>query len=512
MADGLFDFLGGFGTTPPSYMEGLLGSQQTDALRKRSIGSGLVNALIGYAAMPKNENLGLGRILAGAAQQGLAGARGVYDQAAQDVVMKQKIEDMKRQRLIADRDFQRQTQMEALAPQLIQKTPAQFIDVESPPSFMPTPAMEGDVAPNFNLQTVQNPPTRQMVTPESRTINMDVVQRMAGLSKDPLATLKTSAELVPALRKAGMLQTGQQDNPFLPWLETSTSPQVKKLASQYATSFANGTIDPETADKRVADLARAEDTYIARTDTAANRQAENDRSFELRQQLANNTISQTQFNRQMAENQQAMRQDALDLRRDEASRKGQKVLPPGALKLESDNITAGFESNQLANMVDSQIKSLVTSGLDLSPAGNVKLSVRSFAGSTEPDVLMYNDLNQFKIKLVNDTLRLNKGTQTEGDAIRAGNELTNAKSKEDVVRSFQKIRDLNAKAIETQNQIIASRRKSSGLTEDRGYSPPEQVPVPKYENVYFSDKDPAFKALPKGTIFIDGTTGKRKQK
>jgi hypothetical protein len=317
---GLLDMLGGLGTTPPSYMEGLLGAQATEDLRKRSIGSGLVNALIGYAAAPKNQNLGLGRILASAAQSGLQGARGVYDTAAQDLVMQQRIEDMKRQRLIADRDFQRQAQMEALAPQLIQTIPAQYRDVETPPSFMPTPAMEGDVAPNFNLQPVANPPTREMITPESSSINMDVVQRMAGLSKDPLATLKTSAELVPALRRAGLIQTGRQTNPFDMFIE-SESPVVQKLARTYKDSYANNLINDEQEQSALVQLGNMEDRYGSRVESAETRKAEADRSFELRQQLANNTISQTQFNRQMAENQQAMRQDALDFKREEAERK-----------------------------------------------------------------------------------------------------------------------------------------------------------------------------------------------
>jgi hypothetical protein len=377
---------------------------------------------------------------------------------------------------------------------------------------MPTPAMEGDVAPNFNLQPVANPPTREMITPESSSINMDVVQRMAGLSKDPLATLKTSAELVPALRRAGMLQAGQQDNPFLTWVETAQSPQVKKLASQYATSFANGTIDPETADKRIADLARAEDTFVARAETAADRKAQNERSFELRQQLADNTISQAQFNRQMAENQQAMRQDALDFKREEAERKGQKVLPSGALKLESDDIATGYETVQLTDDINNQINSLITNKVNFSPANNAKLAVQSFAGATTPEVLAYNDFNRFKVKLVNDSLRLNKGVQTEGDAIRAAKELSSAKSTADAVAAMQKLRDINARNAKVRNQIIVSRRKSGGLTEERGYAPPEQVPVPTYENVYFSEKDAGFAALPKGAIFIDGNTGKRKRK
>ena len=102
MANGLLDILGSaLGTTPPSYMEGLLGAQQTEDLRKRSIGSGLVNALVGYAAMPKNQNLGLGRILAGAAQAGMQGAQGVYDTATKDYMTSQQIAEMKRKQDLA---------------------------------------------------------------------------------------------------------------------------------------------------------------------------------------------------------------------------------------------------------------------------------------------------------------------------------------------------------------------------------------------------------------------------
>lgn len=97
MANGLLDMLGGaIGTTPPAYLEGLLGQQAVEDLRKRSIGSGLVNALVGYAAMPKNQNLGLGRILAGAAQAGMQGAQGVYDTATKDYMTQQQIAEMKR--------------------------------------------------------------------------------------------------------------------------------------------------------------------------------------------------------------------------------------------------------------------------------------------------------------------------------------------------------------------------------------------------------------------------------
>jgi hypothetical protein len=96
MANGLLDLLGGLGTTPPAYLEGLLGAQPTEDLRKRSIGTGIANALIGYLATPKNQNLGLGRILANTAQAGMQGAQGVYDSATADYMQAQKIEEMQR--------------------------------------------------------------------------------------------------------------------------------------------------------------------------------------------------------------------------------------------------------------------------------------------------------------------------------------------------------------------------------------------------------------------------------
>ncbi|XP_069176833.1 uncharacterized protein [Procambarus clarkii] len=484
-------------------MEGLLGTQATEDLRKRSIGTGLANALIGYLAMPKNQNLGLGRILAGSAQAGIQGAQGVYGQALEDYQTRAKIEQMQLERALQAQKLREQQTMKALAPSLIRNIPAVTEQVDQGTYFIPRPTAEGAVAPEYGLQAVQKEPIERVVTPARREIDFDTLQKMMAVSSDPLATLKTSAELVPALRKAGMLQTGTTENPFTTWIETSTSPQVKKLASQYATSYANGTIDAETADKRIADLAKAEESYISRTDTAAARKLEADRQFELRQQLANNQISQAEFNRQIAEGNLALRQQLAD-------QKNVKTLPAGALKMEGENIATAYESAQLANQVDAQIKSIISNKLDFSPAKNVALSVSSAAGSTDPEVLAYNDFQQFKTKLVNDTLRLNKGTQTEGDAVRAANELTNARSTQDVVRSLQKIRDINAQAVSMQNQIVSSRRKSGGLTEDRGYPAAEQIPVPKFEPVIFTKQQ--YDKLPKGAVYLDANTNTRRVK
>jgi hypothetical protein len=97
MANGLLDYLSGFGATPPEYLGGLLGQEAVDKLKGRAATTGIANAVLGYLAAPKNQNLGLGRIIGQSLQAGMQGAQGVYDTATQDYMTQQKIAEMQRQ-------------------------------------------------------------------------------------------------------------------------------------------------------------------------------------------------------------------------------------------------------------------------------------------------------------------------------------------------------------------------------------------------------------------------------
>lgn len=505
MADGLLDMFGrALGTTPPSYMQGLLGAQETENLRKSAIGTGLVNALIGYAAMPKNQNLGLGRILAGAAQAGITGARGVYDQAVEDYQTRAKIEDMKLQRELQLQKLNEQRQLKALAPQLIKTTPAVTEYVDQGTYFYPKPTPEGAVAPEYGMTQVVKEPIERVVTPARRELDMDTLQKIMAVSSDPLAALKTSAELVPALRKAGMLQTtGQQDNPFEIFATGAQSPTVKNLAQKYYTAYQNGEIDAEKAQDRIMQLGKMDETYIDKL-----------RSDQDRDALREQNKLQWQASNEIAKGNLAISQAQLGIAnanlQANLAKQNQKVLPPAALKMEGEDLATAYETVDLAKQVDGQIKSLIANKVDFSPAKNAALATKSAFGSTEPEVLAYNDFKRFQTKLINDTLRLNKGVQTEGDAVRAANELSKARSTQDVINSLQKIRDINAQAVATKNQIVTTRRKSGGLTEDRGYPAAEQVPVPQFEPVIFSKSQ--YDKLPKGSVYLDATTNTRRVK
>lgn len=104
---GLLDFLGNMGATPPSYMEGLLGADQMEKLKGQATSTGLANMVLGYLAAPKNQNLGLGRILGGALQSGMQGAQGVYSGALGDYETQQKIN-------LAQKAKEKQAQLESM--------------------------------------------------------------------------------------------------------------------------------------------------------------------------------------------------------------------------------------------------------------------------------------------------------------------------------------------------------------------------------------------------------------
>jgi hypothetical protein len=501
MANGLLDYLSGFGATPPEYLGGLLGQEAVDKLKGRAATTGIANAVLGYLAAPKNQNLGLGRIIGQSLQAGMTGAQGVYDTAVQDYQTKAKIDEMNRQKAIADRDLARQTQIEELTPQLFKTNPAQY--KETPTGmYVPQAPVAGAVAPNFSQQYVEGAPMRELISPETRTVDTAVLQQIASLSKDPMATLTAQADLIPKLRKAGLVQTtGQQDNPFEMFVTGAQSPTVRNIANQYSKSYLSGQIDQETADKRLLELGRMDELYAGKETAAADRAAQlklsndlNERQFQLQQQLANNTISQQEFNRQM---QQAA-----------ADAKFQKVLPPMAMKLEGEDLEKAYAATSLSQDVNSQINSIINNGVKFNFANNARLAIKAATGATDPETLAYQDYQNFITKVTNESLRLNTGTQTDRDADRAIKELGKATSQQAVVIALEKLRNANAKKVAVSNSLIGSRRRSSGLTEDKGYTSPEIIPVPKYDPIFFDDKSIEYKNLPVGSTYINANTGK----
>jgi hypothetical protein len=150
----LLDNVLSFGATPPQYLGGLVGEQGIEDLRKKAGTTGVFNALVGYLATPKNQGLGIGTILGNTLMAGQQGAQGVYDQATQDYMMQQKLDEMNRAK-------EMQARRDAFISSIGQ--PNATRQVVTPSGMQePVPAEAGAVAPSFATQ-----PTAPTVTEES---------------------------------------------------------------------------------------------------------------------------------------------------------------------------------------------------------------------------------------------------------------------------------------------------------------------------------------------------------
>jgi hypothetical protein len=159
------------------------------------------------------------------------------------------------------------------------------------------------------------------------------------------------AKLVPDLRKAGFLGGGgQEDNPFLQFTTDPTIPaHLKNLATQYATSYSRGLIDPEKADTRAKELTEA----IGRSQQFTQSQASLDAmraSTEANQQqmriLQERGLAQSAEGKALAA---SIQQQMLDLRKATEANKPEQFSY--SQKKEFDVLTkAKEEANKADNM------------------------------------------------------------------------------------------------------------------------------------------------------------------
>ena len=74
-----------------------------------------------------------------------------------------------------------------------------------------------------------------------------------------------------------------------------------------------------------------------------------------------------------------------------------------------------------------------------------------------------NEFDRFRTRFVNNSLRLNKGVQTEGDAQRAANELLTANTEETAYAAIQELQMINQRAYAEISEGINRRRSRAGV-------------------------------------------------
>lgn len=181
-----------------------------------------------------------------------------------------------------------------------------------------------------------------------------------------------------------------------------------------------------------------------------------------------------------------------------------KPMPATLQKAEEEDFDAGQAAINLANDSQKYLDSIAKGTIKFGLINRARIATQSALGSNDPDVIARNEFERFKTTLVNESLRLNKGTQTEGDAIRAAKELQGAESAADAAKAIQTLRDINARRAKDYQQSIIRRRKNA-----KAGDPEVNLEVPRFEPYVFTDAD--YAAVPKGSTYID-PQGQRRTK
>jgi hypothetical protein len=173
-----------------------------------------------------------------------------------------------------------------------------------------------------------------------------------------------------------------------------------------------------------------------------------------------------------------------------------KPLPPALQKAEEEDYDLGTSAANLARDANKYVTSIINGTIPFGLKERASIAVRSAMGSGDPDVVARNDFDRWRIEYVNATLRQNKGTQTEGDAVRATNELKSAESPEDAAKAIIRVRDVNTRSANDYQTSINRRRTNAKLPEAE-----VKLDIPKFEPYVFTDAD--YRAIPNGATYID---------
>lgn len=134
---------------------------------------------------------------------------------------------------------------------------------------------------------------------------------------------------------------------------------------------------------------------------------------------------------------------------------GTSPLPVGALK-ELLGVEEALGATQVLGDIIGKNRNRLTNGtLDVGPGARIAGRIRTGLNMSNANDVNITELNADKTKIVNESLRLNKGVQTEGDAIRAGEELMAANDAQTLKRAFDRLEEINQRAIQLQQRKAA---------------------------------------------------------
>jgi hypothetical protein len=173
-----------------------------------------------------------------------------------------------------------------------------------------------------------------------------------------------------------------------------------------------------------------------------------------------------------------------------------KPLPAALQKAEEEDYDLGNSAANLSKDANKYIGAIVRGEI---PFGLKERAINLGAnviGYSNAEIAARNDFERWKTEYVNESLRQNKGVQTEGDAVRATNELKAAESPQDAAKAILRLREVNARRVKLFQESIDRRRTNAKVGEAE-----VKLEIPQFEKYVFTQSD--YDAVKKGETYID---------
>ena len=143
-----------------------------------------------------------------------------------------------------------------------------------------------------------------------------------------------------------------------------------------------------------------------------------------------------------------------------------RPVPAAIQKAEAEDLQDVQTIGQLNSQLGGFIDQIDNGKLVLGPVQNRISELKNYADNSDENSRNYASFVAGMEKMRNESLRLNKGVQTEGDAQRAWNEvLANINDPAVVKQRLQEIQRYNATAAEFKKNLVGLRRATSNLPE-----------------------------------------------
>jgi hypothetical protein len=358
------------------------------------------------------------------------------------------------------RKRKQEEQMRQLAPQIFTTTTTpEQVTFDGAPTQFPARDDEGNLMPNMAIKPAQT----------TRTIDTNKLQALAMMSPDPLTSLASMAKLVPDLRKAGFIGTGQQeDNPFAIYLADPSLPKnLKPIVEQYSKTWQN--LDPAVVDARVAQIGQQLQKNSEFQQVQARIEQQDKQLNAFKEQGLAQSAEAKQLTASIALGNQAIARMLAEQKIDAAKN---KPLSASLQKSEDEDLQAINSYKATQKELYSPLKALTPDPvtkkpmLELGPVQNLRYQAANLTGDSTEASRAYADLQSSVKNAVNLKVSAEKGVQTDKDVLRFADALIAASGKNDTKATLEALKKFNESIVTAQEntvKLIDQRRKSQGV-------------------------------------------------